>query len=71
MSHFSMVVLTNTTVKLANGNKGHAHGVGIILCPFTNCSIIYQDNKVAFTQVDEDGVLAIYSELMSQHESHS
>ena len=41
MSHFSMFVPTKSTVKLANGNTVHAQGIGIILCRFTNCSIIY------------------------------
>ena len=41
MSHFSMFVPTKATVKLANGNKGHAQGNGIILCRFSNCYIIY------------------------------
>ena len=41
MSHFSMFFPTEATVKLANGNTGHAQGIGIILCCFTNCSIIY------------------------------
>ena len=41
MSHFSMLFPTKSTVKLANGNTGHAQGIGIILCRFTNCPIIY------------------------------
>ena len=41
MSHFSMFVPTKAPVKLANGNTGHAQGIGIILCRFPNCSIIY------------------------------
>ena len=40
-SHFSMFVTTNAIVKLANGNTVHAQGIGIILCYFTNCLIIY------------------------------
>ena len=28
-------------MKLANRNTGHAQGIGIILCRFPNCSIIY------------------------------
>ena len=36
-----MFVPTKTTVKLDNGNTGHAQGIGIILCCFTNCYIIY------------------------------
>ena len=30
VSHFSIFILTNITVKLANGNTGHAKGIGII-----------------------------------------
>ena len=41
MLHFSMFVPTNATVKMANGNTGHAQGIGIILCRFLNCSVIY------------------------------
>ena len=41
MSHFSMFVSTKATVKLANGNTGHAQGIGIILCRFPNFLIIY------------------------------
>ena len=41
MSHFYMFFPTKATVKLANGNTGHAQGIGIILCRFPNCSITY------------------------------
>ena len=41
MSHFSMLVPTKATVKLDNGNTWHAQGFGIILCHFTNYTIIY------------------------------
>ena len=41
ISHFSMFVPTNATVKLANGKTGHAQGIWIILCHYPNCSIIY------------------------------
>ena len=41
MSHFSMFVPTKSDVKLDNGNMGHAQVIGIILCHFTNCPIIY------------------------------
>ena len=40
MSHFPMFVPTKATMKLANGNTGHAQGIGIILCWFPNCFII-------------------------------
>ena len=48
MSHFYMFVPTKATVKLANGNTGHAQGVGIILCRFTNCYIIIQWDQIIF-----------------------
>ena len=48
MSHFSMFVPTKATVKLANGNTGHAQGIGIILCRFPNCSIIYPVGPVYY-----------------------
>ena len=41
MSHFSMSVPTKATVKLANGNTGHDQLIGIILCCFPNCSVVY------------------------------
>ena len=42
ISHFSMFVPTKDTAKLANVNTGHARGIGIILCLFPNCYILYQ-----------------------------
>ena len=48
MSLFSMFVSTKATVKLANGNTGHAQGIGIILCRFSNCSIIYSAGPVYY-----------------------
>ena len=48
MSHFSMFVPTKATVKLSNGNTGHAQGIGIILCRFPNCSIIYPVGPVYY-----------------------
>ena len=36
-----MFVPAKVTVKLANGSTGHVQVIGIILCCFTNCSIIY------------------------------
>ena len=43
-----MFVPTKDTVKLANGNTGHAQGIGSILCRFTNCSIIYPVGPVYY-----------------------
>ena len=41
MSHFSMFVLTKSTVKFPNENTGHTQGIGIFLCHFPDCPIIY------------------------------
>ena len=41
MSNFSMFIPSKANVKLANGNMGHARVIGIILCCFPNCPIIY------------------------------
>ena len=43
-----MFVPTNATVKLANGKTGHAQVIGIILCRFSNCSIIYPVGTVYY-----------------------
>ena len=48
MSHFSMFVPTQATVKLDNGNTGHAQGIGIILCCFPTCLIIYPVGPVYY-----------------------
>ena len=48
MSHFSMFVPTKATVKLANGNTGHAQGIRIILCRFPICSIIHPVGPVYY-----------------------
>ena len=36
-----MFVPTKSNVKLANGNTENTQVIGIILCHFTNCPIIY------------------------------
>ena len=41
MSCFSMLVPTKSTVKLANGDMGHAKLIEVILYHFINCPIIY------------------------------
>ena len=43
-----MYVPTKANVKLANGNTVHAQGIGIILCRFPKCSIIYQVGPVYY-----------------------
>ena len=48
MSHFSMFGPNKNTVKLANGNTGHAEGIGIILCRFPYCLIIYPVGPVYY-----------------------
>ena len=48
MTHFSLFVPTKATVKRANGNTGQAQGIGIILCRFPNCSIIYPVGPVYY-----------------------
>ena len=48
MSHFSIFVPTKATLKLANGNTGHAQGIGIILCRFPKCSSIYPVGPVYY-----------------------
>ena len=45
MLYFSMFVPTKANMKLASVNTGHAQGIGIILCRFTNYSIIYPVRK--------------------------
>ena len=51
MSHFFMVVPTKSTVKLDNGNRRHAQGIGIILCRFPNYFIIYSVGPVYYCSV--------------------
>ena len=41
MSHFYMFVSTKATVKLANGNTVHSQVIGVYLCHFPKCLIIY------------------------------
>ena len=48
ISHFYMFLSAKATVKLANGNTVHAQGIGIILCQFPNCSIIYPVGPVYY-----------------------
>ena len=48
MSHFSMFIQTKYTVKLANGNTLYSQVIGIILCHFPNCPIIYMVGSVYY-----------------------
>ena len=43
-----MFVPTKSTLKLGNGNMGHAQVIGVILCRFPNCSIIYPVGPVYY-----------------------
>ena len=54
MSHFSMFVPTKATVKLDNGKTGHAQGIGIILCQFPNCLIIYPVHDIDNGDINSD-----------------
>ena len=45
---FGMFVPTKATVKMANGNTLHAQVIGIILCHFCNCYIIYPVRPVCY-----------------------
>ena len=51
MSHFYMFVPTKYTVKLSDGNMGHAQVIGFILCRITNDSIIHMVGKVYYFPV--------------------
>ena len=48
MSNFSMFPPTKSNVKLANGNTGNAQVIGMILCWFPTCSIIYTVGPVHY-----------------------
>ena len=48
MSHFYMFYPTITNVKLANVNTGHAQGIGIILCRYPKCLIMYPVGSVYY-----------------------
>ena len=59
MSNFSMLVPTKATVKLANVNTGHAQVIGIILCHFTNCSIIYPVGPVYYFPCHPSNIISL------------
>ena len=48
MSQFSMFIPTKVTVKLDNEKTVHAQGIGILLCCFPDCSIIYPVEPVYY-----------------------
>ena len=43
-----MFVPTKDTLKLANGNTVYAQGIGVVLCRFPNCFIIYPVGPVYY-----------------------
>ena len=51
MSQFSMFVPTKYTAKLANGNTGHAQGIGIIFIAFLNVQFYIQRDQFIIFQV--------------------
>ena len=65
MSNFSMFVLTKATVKPENRKTGHAQVIGIILCCFPNCYIIYPEVPVYYcpghtSKTISSGTLKVY-----------
>ena len=48
MSHFNMSAPTKDDVKWANSNMGYSKGIRIILCHFTNWTIIYPMGPVYY-----------------------
>ena len=48
MSTFSMFVPTKAALKMANGNMGHAQGIGIILCRFSYSLVVYPVGPVYY-----------------------
>ena len=58
MSHFSMFSPTKATVKLANINMVHSQVIGITLCHFTNCSIIYPVGPVYYFPVHPSNTIS-------------
>ena len=51
MLHYSMFVPTKSTVKLDNGSTLHTQVIGIFLCRFPKCSVIYTVGPVYYFQV--------------------
>ena len=43
-----MFVSTRVTVKISNGNTVHAQVIGVVLCGFPNCPIIYPVGPVYY-----------------------
>ena len=58
MSYFSIFVPTKATAKLDNVKTGHAQGIGIILCHFSNCHIIYPVGTVYYCPVQPSNTIS-------------
>ena len=70
MSHFSMFVPSKATVKLANVNTGYAQVIGIFLCRFPSCYIVYPVVPVYHfpghpSNTISSGALKIYVDLQT------
>ena len=48
MLHFSIFVPTKATMKSANGNTVHAQLIGLVLCSFPKCLIIYSVGPIYY-----------------------
>ena len=44
----SQIICHTFLCKFSNGIMGHTQGIGVILCPFLNCSIIYPVEPVYY-----------------------
>ena len=53
-----MFVQKKSTVKMANGNTVHAQIIGIILCRFHNCTIIYPVGSVYYFPVHHSNTIS-------------
>ena len=64
---------------LANGNMGHAQVIGIILCSFPNCPIIYPVGTVYYFQITlptpfhrvPSNVMLVFKKFTSEPLEHS
>ena len=54
-----MFVPTKQNVKLSYKSTGHAQGIGIILCHFPNCTIIYSMGPVYYCPVQPSNILSL------------
>ena len=78
MSHLYIFLQTKASVKLTNENTGHAQVLGIILCWFSNFSIIYPLGPVYYCPGNpfntiSSGALGFYvgfQKVMSEYIEH-